>query len=61
MELERLPDLPVVTGRASIQMMEEFRMFPWAQNTMLRVGQMDEVLREYLGSCLDIDEITLLQ
>ena len=27
--------LAVVTGRATIKMMDEVRMVPWAQNTML--------------------------
>ena len=40
-------------------MMEEFKCFPWTQNTMLMVGQLEVALREFLEEHLDIDEDTL--
>ena len=57
--LLRLEKLPRVTGNVTVQMMEEFKCFPWTQNTMLMVGQLEVALREFLEEHLDIDEDTL--
>ena len=58
-DLLRLEKLPRVTGNVTVQMMEEFKCFPWTQNTMLMVGQLDVAPREFLVEHLDIDEDTL--
>ena len=58
-DLLRLEKLPIATGNVTVQMMEEFKCFPWTQNTMLMVGQLDVALREFLEEHLDIDEDTL--
>ena len=60
-ELIRLEKMPRVPGRITIQMMEEFKMFPWTQNTMLMIGQLDAVLMEYLTQHVEINEEELEQ
>lgn len=54
-ELERLKELPIITGRATISMMEQFRKFPWAQDTMIGVGRSDVILIAFLRKYLEID------
>ena len=58
-DLLKLEKLPRVTGNVTVQMMEEFKCFPWTQNTMLMVGQVEVARREFLEEHLDIDEDTL--
>ena len=47
-ELVRLKKKPVIPGRATIGMMEQFRRFPWTQDTMLAVGKSDRALMALL-------------
>ena len=58
-ELLRIVKMPMMNGRLTIQMMEEFKKFPWTQNTMLMVGQLDEALREHLEKHLEVDGETV--
>ena len=58
-ELLRIEKMPKMPGRMTIRMMEEFKLFPWTQNTMLMVGQRDAALREYLEKHLEIDGETV--
>ena len=41
--LEKLRKSKVMTGGTTIDMMERFRAFPWAQNTMLTAGQVERI------------------
>ena len=58
-ELLRIEKMPKMPGRMTIRMMEEFKKFPWTQNTMLMVGHLDEALREFLEKHLEIDGETV--
>ena len=57
--LDRLQIQEVVPGRATICMMNQFKMFPWAQDTMLMVGRLDEVVIKFLEIFLEIKETTI--
>ena len=50
-----------MTGETTIDMMERFRAFPWAQNTMLEANGMDVVLMEYLEENMGMDGTVLAQ
>ena len=58
-ELNRLEDLPNVSGRATIGMIEQYRNFPWTQDTMISVGRGDEILRSFLHKHINIGTQTL--
>ena len=59
--LEKLRKSKVMTGGTTIDMMERFRAFPWAQNTMLTASGMDVVLMEYLEENMGMDGSVLTQ
>ena len=59
--LEKLRRSKVMTGETTIDMMERFRAFPWAQNTMLEANGMDVVLMEYLEENMGMDGSVLVQ
>ena len=59
--LEKLRKSKVMTGCPIIGMMERFRAFPWAQNTMLTASGMDVVLMEYLEDNMAMDKLVLTQ
>ena len=46
--LPGLEKLPTVTGKVTVQMMEEFKCFRGTQNTILIAGQLDIALIKYL-------------
>ena len=54
-ELERLKTEPIIPGRATIGMMERFRNFPWTQDTMIAVGQLDEALMAFLRLYVEVN------
>ena len=54
-ELVSLKEKPIIPGRATIAMMEQFRKFPWTQDSMLAVGQLDEALMEFLRLYVEVD------
>ena len=58
--LEKLRKSKVMTRGTTI-MMERFRAFPWAQNTMLEANGMDVVLMEYLEENMGMDGSVLTQ
>ena len=60
-ELQRLQNLPIQPGRVSMPMLEEFRHFPYAQNVVMSVGRLDEVLMEFLEVYANIKASTLKQ
>ena len=55
-ELVRLKAKPVIPGRATVSMMEQFRRFPWTQDTMLAVGQLDQALRAFLRWYVEVED-----
>ena len=59
--LEKLQKSKVMTGGTTIDMMERFRAFPWAQNTMLTASGMDGVLMEHLEENMGMDGAVLTQ
>ena len=59
LELNRLEDLPNVSGRATIGMVEQYRNFPWTQDTMISVGRGDEILKVFLQKHINIGTQTL--
>ena len=59
--LDKLRRSKVIIGETTIDMMERFRAFPWAQNTMLEVNGMDVVLMEYLEENMGMDGTVLAQ
>ena len=59
--LEKLRKSKVMTGGTTIDMMERFRAFPWAQNTMLTASGMDVLLMEYLEENMGMDGAALTQ
>ena len=54
--LRRLRGQPAREGNTDVKMMEEFRLFPWTQGTMITVGTLNNVLMEFLQEELKIDE-----
>ena len=54
-ELDRLKALPIITGRTTIGMMEQYRNFPWTQDSMLAVGSSDEILKAFLEEYAKIE------
>ena len=54
--LVQLREQPVILGRTSMTMMEEFRDFPWTQGIMIAVGTLENVLTDYLEKELKIGE-----
>ena len=58
-ELNRLEELPHVAGYATIGMIEQYRNFPWTQDTMLSVGRGDEILKGFLHKHIKIGTDTL--
>ena len=59
--LEKLRKSKVMTGGITINMMERFKAFPWAQGTMLTASGMDGVLMEYLEENMGMDGAALTQ
>ena len=60
-ELARLKSLPIVSGHTTIGMIEEYRNFPWTQDTMIAVGRSDEILKAFLAEHLEIERQELRQ
>ena len=58
-ELDRLRALPTVSGRTTIGMMEQYRNFPWTQDSMLLIGSSDEILKAFLEEYVKIECRTL--
>ena len=58
-ELDRLKALPTISGRTTIGMMEQYRNFPWTQESMLAVGSSDEILKAFLEEYVKIECRTL--
>ena len=54
--LFRLEKMLRLTGKATIQMMEEFKCFPETKNTVLMVGQSNVTWMEYLEVYVEVDE-----
>ena len=55
-ELVRLKAKSVIPGRATVSMMEQFRRFPWTQDTMLAVGRSDRALRAFLRWYVEVED-----
>ena len=53
-ELARLNSLPSVSGHTTIGMIEQYRNFPWTQDTMIASGRSDEILKAFLEEHLEI-------
>ena len=47
--LRQLQDNVIIPGIATIDLMVEFREFPWTQDAMLTVGRRDQLLMGYLA------------
>ena len=60
-ELQRLQESSIQPGRVSMSMLEEFRNFPYAQNVVMTVGRLDEVLMEFLEVYVNIKASTTKQ
>ena len=54
--LRRLRGQPAREGNTDVKMMEEFRLFPWTQGTMITVGTLNNVLMAFLQEELKIEE-----
>ena len=58
-ELVRLKAKPIILGRGAVSIMEQFRRFPWTQDTMLAVGQWDRALRVFLRWYTKVEDLEI--
>ena len=60
-ELQRLQESSIQPGRVSMSMLEDFRNFPYAQNVVMTVARLDDVLMEFLEVYANIKPSTTKQ
>ena len=60
-ELQRLQESSIQPGRVSMSMLEDFRNFPHAQNVVMTVARLDDVLMEFLEVYANIKPSTTKQ
>ena len=60
-ELQRLHESSIQPGRVSMSMLEDFRNFPYAQNVVMTVARLDDVLMEFLEVYANIKPSTTKQ
>ena len=55
-DLDRLQKQTAIPGKTTISMLEQFRRFPWTQDTMMLLGQEEEIIRKFLEVDLKIEQ-----